>query len=205
MKVNICGLSKKKEVVFCVNNKTHFCGFILNYPKSHRFVNFNRARELTNIPRKKTKYVGVLVNPSNKELKKFCLLKLDYIQLYGNITLNKIKKIKKYTKKKIIMSLQIKKEKDILRYKLYKKIADIILFDSTGLHKSLEWNYEWIKTVPKNITRMIAGNININKLDKIKKIADIVDVSGAMETNKIKDIQKIKRFLKKIKKINDKN
>ena len=69
----------------------------------------------------------------------------------------------------------------------------------------LEWNYDWIKSVPEEITKMIAGNISINKLNQISKIADIVDVSGALETNKVKDISKIKLFLNKIKEVNNEN
>jgi len=202
MKVKICGLSKEEEVNFCVKHNVNFCGFILNYPKSHRFINFELAKKLTNIPKKNTKYVGVLVDPSKKELKRYSLLNIDYFQIYGDFTLKEINQIKKNFNKKIIMSLQIKKEDDILNYKLYESAADIILFDSTGLHQSLGWDYEWIKIVPKNVVKMIAGNINIDTLEKIKKIADIVDVSGALETNKVKDILKIDKFLKKI---NDKN
>ncbi len=52
---------------------------------------------------------------------------------------------------------------------------------------------------------MIAGNINIDKLEKISKLADIVDVSGALETNQVKDIYKIKEFLSKINKIKNEN
>jgi phosphoribosylanthranilate isomerase len=52
---------------------------------------------------------------------------------------------------------------------------------------------------------MIAGNINIDKLEKISKLADIVDVSGALETNKVKDIYKIKNFLSNLNKINNEN
>ena len=101
------------------------------------------------------------------------------------------------------MSLQVKKEKDILRYKTYEKIADIILFDSSGLHQSLSWNYNWINQVPSSVSKMLAGNINIDMLENLKKIADIVDVSGALETDKVKDLNKIKNFLNKIKQIND--
>jgi len=101
------------------------------------------------------------------------------------------------------MSLQIKEERDVLKYKNYEKVADIILFDSSGLHKSLSWNYNWIKSVPSSVTRMLAGNINIDILENLKKITDIVDVSGALEIDKVKDIDKIKNFLNKIKKIND--
>ena len=97
------------------------------------------------------------------------------------------------------------KKSDVLKYKKVKDIADIILWDSSGLDRSLTWNYEWIKSIPNNITKMIAGNINVEKLEQISKLADIVDVSGALETNKVKDIEKIKNFIKKIKLINDKN
>ena len=52
---------------------------------------------------------------------------------------------------------------------------------------------------------MVAGNVDIDKLDNISNLADIVDVSGALETNKLKDTDKIKKFLNKVKEINDKN
>ena len=77
------------------------------------------------------------------------------------------------------------------------------MFDSSGLHLSLNWNYDWIKLVPSSVTKMLAGNINIDMLENLKEITDIVDVSGALETDKVKDIIKIKMFLEKIKKIND--
>ena len=83
-----------------------------------------------------------------------------------------------------------------------KIVADIILFDSSGLHQSLSWNYNWIKSVPSSVTKMLAA-ISIDMLENLKEITDIVDVSGALETDKVKDIIKIKTFLEKIKKIND--
>ena len=72
-------------------------------------------------------------------------------------------------------------------------------------HQSLDWDFNWIRSVPNNITKMIAGNISINKLKKILKLADIVDVSGSLETNKVKDIIKIKNFLNSLKKLNNEN
>ena len=71
------------------------------------------------------------------------------------------------------------------------------------MHKSLGWNYNWIKSVPSSVTKMLAGNIDMGMLESLKKITDIVDVSGALETDKVKDIIKIKNFLGKIKKINE--
>ena len=101
------------------------------------------------------------------------------------------------------MSLQIKQKLDILKYKIYEKVADIILFDSSGLHRSLSWDYDWVKQVPPSVKKMIAGNINTDMLENLKEITDIVDVSGALETDKVKDLNKIKNFLNKIKQIND--
>ena len=201
MKVKICGLSTAEQVKTSINHGANFCGFILNYPKSHRHIAFNKAVKLTKIKKGKTKFVGVLVNPSCEEFKKFTKLNLDYFQLYGKYNNDEIFKIKKKYKKKIIFAIQVKSRKDILNYIKIKKSADIILWDSSGLEKSISWNYSWIKKIPKNITKMIAGNINIDKLDKISKLADIVDVSGALETNKIKDPNKIEKFLKYAKKI----
>ena len=205
MKVKICGLSTAEQVQTSIKYGADFCGFILNYPKSHRFIEFEKAKELTKIEKKNTKYVAVLVNPNEDELEKFSKLNIDYFQIYGNYNSNLISNIKSKFNKKIIAAIQVKNKKDVLNYKQFQDVADIILWDSSGLEYSLDWNFNWIHSVPNNITKMIAGNINIDKLKKILKLADIVDVSGALETNKVKDIIKIKNFLNSLKKLNNEN
>ena len=201
MKLKVCGLSRKKEIITCINHEVEFCGLILNYPKSHRHITFSRARELIKIKRKKTKFVGVLVNPTNKDLKKFSHLKLDYFQLYGKYDNSKLRLIKKKFKKKIISVIVVKKKKDVQNYKKIKDYSDIILWDSSGYEKSLTWNYDWIKHIRTRAKKMVAGNITINKLKYLKNCADIVDVSGALETKEKKDIRKIKEFVKQIRKL----
>ena len=205
MKVKICGLSTAEQVQTSIKYGADFCGFILNYPKSHRFIEFEKAKELIKIEKKNTKYVAVLVNPNENELEKFSKLNIDYFQIYGNYNSNLISNIKSKFNKKIIVAIQVKNKKDVLNYKQFQDVADIILWDSSGLEYSLDWNFNWIHSVPNNITKMIAGNINIDKLKKILKLADIVDVSGALETNKVKDIIKIKNFLNSLKKLNNEN
>ena len=203
MQAKVCGLKTADQVESCIEHGADFCGFILNYKKSHRFIDYQTAEHLTKINKKNTSYVGVLVNPTIDEIEKFSNLNLDYFQIYGELSIEQLVSIKSKYNKKIIMALQIKEEKDILTYKIYENIADIILFDSSGLHQSLSWNYDWIKSVPSSVTKMLAGNINISMLENLSEITDIVDVSGALETDKVKDIIKIKTFLEKIKQIND--
>mgnify|MGYP006129528399 CR=1 FL=1 len=100
MQVKVCGLTTAVQVETCVSNGADFCGFILNYKKSHRFINYNIAEDLTQIDKKNSSYVGVLVDPSDEELKKFSKLNLDYFQIYGDYSEDKVRKIKKNYKKK---------------------------------------------------------------------------------------------------------
>ena len=205
MKLKVCGLSNPVEVETCISSNVNYCGFILNYPKSHRHISFDRAKDLTNVNKKNTSFVGVLVRPTEEELNLFSKLNLDYFQLYGNFNSEELIKIKDKFKKKIIATIQVKKKEDIDKYKLIINGSDVILWDSSGYEESLSWDYNWLKPISIKVKKMIAGNITIDKLENLVELADIIDVSGALETNKVKDIIKIKKFTTEIKKIADAN
>jgi phosphoribosylanthranilate isomerase len=205
MKLKVCGLSNPIEVQTCVDNNINYCGFILNYPKSHRYISIERAQILTAIDKKFSKYVGVLVKPSNEELEKYSRLNFDYFQLYGDYNKEDLNKIKKKFNKKIISTIQVKKRTDVNKYKIIKDASDIILWDSSGYEESLSWDYNWIRPIAIKVEKMVAGNISIDMLNNLKGLADIIDVSGALETNKVKDINKIVKFMNEIKKINHEN
>ena len=205
MKLKICGLSNTIEVETCVSLNVNYCGFILNYPKSHRYISLEKAKNLTDIDKGNTKYVGVLVNPTDKELNEFSKLNLDYFQLYGNFYPSELIKIKEKFKKKIISSVQVKKREDIDKYKLIENDSDIILWDSSGYEESLSWDYSWLKPISTKVEKMVAGNITIDKIKNLVNLADTIDVSGALETNKVKDIIKIKEFTTEIKRITHEN
>ena len=46
MKLKVCGLSNFLEVETCVSLNVDYCGFILNYPESHRYVTLEKAKKL---------------------------------------------------------------------------------------------------------------------------------------------------------------
>ena len=205
MKLKVCGLSNPIEIETCVSSNVDYCGFILNYPKSHRYISLDKAKELTKINKGNTKYVGVLVDPTIEQLNKFSELDFDYFQLYGNFYPDELRGIKDKFKKKIISSIQVKKKEDINKYKLIENNSDIILWDSSGYEESLSWDYSWLKTVSIKVEKMVAGNITIDKIKNLTNVADTIDVSGALETNKVKDIDKIKKFTSEIKNISYEN
>ncbi len=205
MKLKICGLSKPDDVTTCIRNKVDYCGFILNFPKSHRFISLEDAKILTGLKKQNTKFVGVLVSPKENELEIFSKLNLDYFQLYGNYNNEQLIGIRRKYKKKIITTIQVKNKEDVENYKKVEEGSDIILWDSTGYQESLGWDFNWIKAVSTNKEKMIAGNITMEKLNDLINLANIVDVSGALETNKVKDIDKIKKFINRIEQINNEN
>ncbi len=205
MKLKVCGLSNPIEVETCVSLNVDYCGFILNYPKSYRNISLDKAKDLTKINKKNTKYVGVLVKPTDEQLNQFSKLDLDYFQLYGNFNPDELIKIKEKFNKKIISSIQVKKKEDIDKYKLIEDGSDIILWDSSGYEESISWDYNWLKPVSIKIEKMVAGNITIDKIKNLVNLADTIDVSGALETNKVKDTVKIKKFTNEIKKISHAN
>jgi len=207
MKSKICGISDYNTLKYIIAHPCppEYIGFIVNYKESKRFVEFNKLKKLLKIDKKKCKFVAVLVKPTNKELNRIKKLPFDYYQIY-NLQNDKIKLIKKIYKIKIIVAIMVKNKNDVLKYKNYKDVADIFLFDSKGYEKSLSFNHNLISNLNLETEIMLAGNIQINDdLDNYKKIADIIDISGGLETSGLKDISKINVFLNKIKQIKNEN
>jgi len=207
MKLKICGISDPITLKYLINHPhpPKFIGFIVNYPKSKRFIKHDKLIKLLKINKKKTKYVAVLVNPDENILEKIKTLPFDYYQIYDS-TPEEIGMIKQKYNKKIITALTIKDKIDVQNYKLFSKVTDIYLFDSKGYEKSMNFDHKLIQEIKINKPLMIAGNIQIDdNLENFKKIADIIDISGGLETSGVKNKSKIDIFLNKVKKANDEN
>ena len=205
LKSKICGISDSRTLNFLINHiySPELIGFIVNYPKSKRFVKKDKLQELLRIDKKKSFYVAVLIDPNNDTLEDIKELPFDYYQLY-NCSVYQVNNIKEKYKKKIIVALTIENQNDVKKYKLYKNVADILLFDSKGYEKSMSFDYSLIKDVRFDKEIMLAGNIQINdNLEKFTKLADIIDISGGLETSGSKDISKIEIFLNKMKSLNN--
>ena len=203
MKSKICGISDSKTLEHLVNYKypPEFIGFIVNYPKSKRYVKPIELKKLTSINKKNSFYVAVLVNPNKVILEEIKDLPFDYYQIY-DCEPYRTKDIKEKYGKKIISAFTVENFEDIEKYKLYENISDIFLFDSKGYEKSISFNHSLLKSLKFKKNIMIAGNIQINdQLENFSKIADIIDISGGVETSGLKDISKIEIFLNKIKKL----
>ena len=207
MDAKICGIKDSKTLNYIVNhnNPPKFIGFITNYPKSKRYIEYENLKNLINIDKKKINFVSVLVNPNDEILEKIKDLNFDYYQLY-DVDPERTKTIKEKYKVKIITALTIKNKNDVEEYKKFESVSEIILFDSKGYEKSVGFNHELLNNVSTKVNKMLAGNIQYDdRLDKYSKITDIIDISGSLETSGEKDISKIKIFLENISKIKNEN
>ena len=197
LECKICGVSDTKVLNFIINHQfpPQFIGFIVNYPKSKRYVEINKLKSLIDVDKKESKFVAVLVKPGDEILKKIQYLKFDYYQIY-DCTPEEIKCIKKKYNKKIISVITIKNKFDLNNYKDFLPFSEIILFDSKGYEKSLSFDHNLLNNIPNNFKKMIAGNIKIHDILKFKNKEYIIDVSGALEDSSgKKSINKIDQFL----------
>ena len=196
----ICGISDSKTLNYIINHQypPQFIGFICNYSKSKRYVQFDKLVKLIDVDKKNISFVAVLVSPNDLFLEKIKNLNFDYYQLY-DVSPEKTQKIKKIYNKKIITSLTIENKKDVKKYKGYQNDSEIINFDSKGYEQSIGFDHELLKDIPSSIDKMIAGNIKIEDIPNFKNTSYIIDVSSALENEKgVKDINKIDKFLNSV-------
>ena len=195
--LKICGVSDPETLNFILNHnhKPTMIGYISNYEKSKRFVEFEKLKDLINVDKKQVNFVSVLVNPDDIILEKIKDLNFDYYQLY-DVSPERTQEIKSKFKKKIITALTISSKDDVIKYKNYSKISDIILFDSKGYDKSESFDHSLLDEVPNELNKMIAGNIQIDDIPKFENEDFIVDLSGSLEDQHgKKDINKIDELL----------
>ena len=195
--LKICGVSDPETLNYILNHNQRptMIGFITNYEKSRRFVEYEKLKSLVDVDRKNVSFVSVLVNPDDEILEKIKDLSFDYYQLY-DVNSERTKEIKLKYKIKIITAITVSVKNDVIKYKDYLDISDIILFDSKGYHKSESFDHSLLDEVPHTLNKMIAGNIQIDDIPKFKNKDFVIDLSGAIEDeNGKKDIDKIDNLL----------
>ena len=195
--LKICGISDPKTLNYILNHKykPSMIGFITNYEKSRRFIEYDKLQRLINIDKKNVNFVSVLVKPNDEILEKIKYLDFDYYQIY-DIDPKRTEEIKSKYKIKIITAITVSIKDDVVKYKEYSDISNVILFDSKGYHKSESFDHNLLSEVPDEMDKMIAGNIQIDDIPSFKNKNFMIDISGALEDeNGKKDIGKIDKLL----------
>ena len=195
--IKICGISDLETLKYILSHQypPKFVGFICNFKKSRRYVEYSKLKDLVKIKKNGTNFVSVLVDPDDIILEKIKKLNFDYYQLY-DVSPERTKTIKENYNTKIITALTINTHKDVELYSKYNEISDIILFDGKGYEKSIGFNHELLNFVPNTVNKMIAGNIKIEDIPSFRNKDYFIDLSGSLENEDgEKDKKKINKLL----------
>ena len=198
MLIKICGLNPSRDVQICLDLRVNFLGFIF-YKKSPRKLELPDLDILKTYDKKKSSFVAVTVNPSDEFIERLKATSIDYIQLHGSEDNDRIKEIKENSKFKIIKAIKVESSEDISEYKKYDQ-AEIILFDTPGMEKSIEFPQNLIKDLPKGDRFAVAGGVSVDTVKKLTKLGiKFFDLSSSVESNVgYKDHKKIEALMKKI-------
>ena len=199
MKVKICGLQPARDVQLCIDLGINFLGFVF-YKRSPRNINLEDIKKLKKFKKQNSSFVAVTVNPDDEFIKSQVIGNFEYIQLHGSETSERVSEIKSMGLK-IIKAVKIKDEADIKSYKQYEN-ADVILFDTPGMEKSIQFPEDLISKLPKGEKYALAGSISENNIENIAKLGvTFCDLSSSLELDTqigYKDHLKIKKFIKKV-------
>ena len=200
MIIKICGLNPIRDVQLCIDLKVDYLGFVF-YEKSPRNINLTNIKILSKYNKKNSFFVAVTVNPSDEFIKRNILGNFDFIQLHGSESKDRVDDIKRMGLK-VIKAIKVKEEKNIDKYKEFDN-ADIILFDTPGMEKSLEFPKNLITKLPFGEKYALAGSISKDNLGDINKLGvNFFDLSSSLENQLgFKDHLKIRNFMKKVNEI----
>lgn len=180
-----------------------FMGFIF-YGKSPRYVQNLKAEDILNLPKRINK-VGVFVNEDLHQIvNKTVNLKLDYIQLHGNESIEYIKALKEILpNQKIIKAFSISDIKDLMQTKTYTPYCDLFLFDTkTPTYGGSGEKFDWkiLQQYTEEIPFFLSGGISEDDANTIRKLNHNklygVDLNSQFELEPgIKDITKLFAFI----------
>lgn len=206
-KIKICGLTRKEDIA-CINALLpDYCGFVIDYPKSHRSLSPVQVRALVDgLDRAHVKAAGVFVNaPVGQVAELLNDGTLDMAQLHGDEDESYIAALRNLTDKPLLKAFTVNSLTAL--EKALKSSADHILLDAgKGSGKTFDWKIldnadaSESSSVISELSEkewFLAGGLNeTNIASAIRKYRPYaVDLSSAVETERLKDPVKIERII----------
>jgi phosphoribosylanthranilate isomerase len=215
LKVKICGINSMAAMKAAVKGQAQYVGLVF-YPKSPRIVELALASELVQMASGETRIVGLFVDPDSHLLDTVLQrISLDYIQLHGSETPERVSVIRTSFGIKTIKAIKVALDSDLKIATEYADVTDILLFDAKapneatmlpgGNGQPFDWSI--IAGQQWSLPWFLSGGLNITNLLKAVRQtgAEAVDVSSGVETRLgCKDPMLITAFLKLARQIDEK-
>ena len=188
-KIKICGLFREEDIGYVNEAGPDYVGFILNFPKSHRNLDMDKARRLRDRLKPEIRAVCVFVDqPMETVIRTAEYLRADVIQLHGSEDNRYIEEVKERTGREVWKAFRVREAKDLADAAASR--ADQILLDNGyGTGKNFDWSQA------ENFTRpfILAGGLTPENIpEAVRKLHPVaVDISSSVETDRKKDREKI--------------
>ena len=195
-KIKICGLYRPCDVDYVNQAEPDWCGFVINFPKSHRNVTPEQARELRAGLSRRVRPVGVFVDRPPEEIA--ALLDdgtLAAAQLHGHEDETYIARLRSLTSGhpmwsgyEIWKAFKIRGLADLDAANA--STSDMILLDNGyGTGETFDWS------LAGGIKRpfLLAGGLTPENIpDAVRQLHPAgLDISSGVETDRKKDLNKI--------------
>ena len=208
VRVKICGITNTADMDASIKYGTYYAGLMF-FEKSPRFVNLNLAKKLSLHAGNKIKKVAVTVNLTNQILDEIVNnVPLDFIQLHGKETPERVYEIKTRYKLPVIKAIGISELDDLDLISLFKGVADQLLIDAKSPSSSvlpggngLNFDWELLRNFEFRCPWLLAGGLNSENAAEAIKLtgARQLDLSSGVEkVPGLKDHRKISLFMSAI-------
>lgn len=194
-KVKICGLFRQEDIEAVNQIRPDYCGFVINFPKSHRNVSPDTVRLLRSGLDAAVTPVGVFVDqPAELVAELLNSHTISVAQLHGSEDETYLAALRNLTDRPVWQAFQVRAAADLERAAA--STADFVLLDAgQGAGKVFDWSR--LAGFPRAFG--LAGGLQTDNLDDaLKTEATLLDVSGGVETEKRKDAEKIREFVARV-------
>ncbi len=187
-RIKLCGMFREQDIVAVNAAEPDFCGFIVDFPESHRSLSSTGAARLAHDVRPDVFTVGVSVDAPVARVGDNGSL-FDVLQLHGHEDNGYIRHLRLRTRAPIIQAIQVLSEKDVERAN--RSAADMILLDSGhGTGNGFDWSL--INGMSRPF--VLAGGLTPENV--AQAVGELhpwgVDMSSGIETARLKDPEKIR-------------
>lgn len=202
MKLKVCGMREKKNIISLTDLKPNYIGFIF-WISSTRYVD----QSTPSLP-EAIKKTGVFVDATIDFIKSMVQNhQLKAVQLHGEETPDYCSIIQKFGVE-VIKSFSIKDQFDYNKINIYEDYCDYYLFDTKGkLPGGNGYAFDWtlLNAYPSEKPFFLSGGIGPNELIKIKDLINTslplyaIDVNSKFEYSPgLKNIDLIRQFKKQL-------
>ncbi|MEM7238374.1 MAG: phosphoribosylanthranilate isomerase [Pseudomonadota bacterium] len=190
MRVKICGLTRPEDVTDAVGAGADYIGFVF-FPPSPRVIDIETGRALMRSVPPGVSRVALTVNPDDDLLDRLDALPIDFVQLHGDESPERVAKIRERQNGQIIKAIGIRDPEDVELIERYAPVSDQLLLDAKppygasrpggnavvfdwGLIAGYDWPLPWL----------LAGGLTTSNIaDAIRTTAaEQVDLSSAVES-----------------------